>query len=175
MLQFLTSLWAVKDLFDTGMIISTGFWHFWQYLRIKELWYSRGSEFIRLPCPYRTVPYRSVPYRSVPYRSVPYRTVAYRSVPYRSVPYRTVPYRFPRGTVKVDRTAYRTFLTVFRDFYLKARTLPRFKYFRLTVLTQIFRLSANRTVPTHLPFFVILTWSLLEKREPYRDEFLHEK
>ena len=95
--------------------------------------------------------------------------------------YRTVPYRFSRWTVKVDCTAYRTFLTVFRDFYLKARTLPRFKYFRFTVLTQIFRLSANRTVPTHLPFFVILTlkilfwWSLLEKREPYRDEFLHEK
>ena len=98
-----------------------------------------------------------------------------------SVPQRTVPYRFLRGTVQVDRTAYRTFLTVFRDFYLKARTLPRFKQSRFTVLTLISRLSANRTVPTHLPFFVILTlkilfwWSLLEKREPYRDEFLHEK
>jgi hypothetical protein len=45
----------------------------------------------------------------------------------------------------------------------------------------IFRLSANRTVPAHLPFFVIFTlktlfrWSLLEKREPYRDEFFCEK
>ena len=45
----------------------------------------------------------------------------------------------------------------------------------------IIRLSANRTVLTHLPFFVILTlktlfWSsLLEKREPYRDAFLFEK
>ncbi len=45
----------------------------------------------------------------------------------------TLPYRFPRGTVKVDRTAYRTFLTVFRDFYLKAQTLPRFKYTRFAV------------------------------------------
>ena len=51
----------------------------------------------------------------------------------RTVPYRTVPYRFPRGTVLVDRTAYRTFLTVFRDFCLKARTLPRFKFYRSTV------------------------------------------
>jgi hypothetical protein len=31
-----------------------------------------------------------------------------------AVPYLTVPYRFPRGTVLVDRAAYRTFLTVFR-------------------------------------------------------------
>jgi hypothetical protein len=46
---------------------------------------------------------------------------------------RTVPYRFPRGTVLVDREAYRTFLTVFRDFCLKARTLPRFKLYRSTV------------------------------------------
>jgi hypothetical protein len=37
---------------------------------------------------------------------------------------RTVPKRFPRETVLVDREAYRTFLTVFRDFCLKARTLP---------------------------------------------------
>jgi hypothetical protein len=80
-----------------------------------------------------------------------------------------------------DRAAYRTFLTVFRDFYLKARALPRFKYSRFTVLTLISLLSANRTEPTLEPFFVILTlkilfwWSLLEKREPYRDEFLHEK
>ena len=107
--------------------------------------YSRGSEFIRLPCPYRTVPYR------------------------------TVPYRFPWGTVLVDRAAYRTFLTVFRDFCLKARTLPRFKFYRSSFLTLIFRKSANRTVPKHWPFFVILKiktliwWNLLEKREPYRD------
>ncbi len=98
-----------------------------------------------------------------------------------SFPYRTVPNRFSRGTVEADRTAYRTFLSIFRDFSLKARTLPRFKCLRFTVLTLILRLSANRTVPTHLPFFVILTlktlfwWSLLEKRKPYRDEFLHEK
>jgi hypothetical protein len=51
----------------------------------------------------------------------------------RTVPYRTVPYRFPRGAVLVDRTAYRTFLTVFRDFCLKARTLPRFKFYRSAV------------------------------------------
>jgi hypothetical protein len=50
-----------------------------------------------------------------------------------SVPYRTVPYRFPRETVLVDREAYRTFLTVFRDFCLKARTLPRFKFYRSAV------------------------------------------
>jgi hypothetical protein len=66
-------------------------------------------------------------------RTVPYRTVPYRSVPYRTVPYRTVPYRFPRETVLVDREAYRTFLTVFRDFCLKARTLPRFKFYRSAV------------------------------------------
>jgi hypothetical protein len=52
---------------------------FWKYFKFLNK-YRRGSEFIRLPCPYRTVPYR-----------------------------------FPRGTVLVDRTAYRTFLTVFRD------------------------------------------------------------
>jgi hypothetical protein len=51
----------------------------------------------------------------------------YRTEPNRSVLYSSVPYRFPR----VDRTSYRTFLTVFRDFFLKARTLPRFKcYFK---------------------------------------------
>ncbi len=43
------------------------------------------------------------------------------------------PYRFPRGTVEADRTAYRSFLTVFRDFSLKARTLPRFKQSRFAV------------------------------------------
>jgi hypothetical protein len=133
--------------------------------------YRRESEFIRRPCPYRTVPYRTVPYRTVPYRTVPYRTVPYRTVPYRTVPYRTVPYRtvpfsardrfgrphsvpyffdrFPRGTVLVDRAAYRTFLTVFRDFCLKAGTLPRFKFYRSSILTLIFRKSANRTVPKH--------------------------
>ena len=52
---------------------------------------------------------------------------------------RTVPYRFPRGTVLVNRAAYRTFLTVFRDFCLKARTLLRFKFYRSSVLTLIFR------------------------------------
>jgi hypothetical protein len=66
-------------------------------------------------------------------RTVPYRTVPYRTVAYRTVPYRTVPYRFPRETVLVDREAYRTFLTVFRDFCLKARTLPRFKFYRSAV------------------------------------------
>jgi hypothetical protein len=54
-------------------------------------------------------------------------------------------------------TAYRTFLSVFRDFSLKARTLPRFKCLRFTILTRIFRISANRTVPKHEPFYVILT------------------
>jgi hypothetical protein len=79
----------------------------------------------------RTVPYRTVrtvpcvPYRAyrtvrtvpcVPYRA--YRTVrTVPCVPYRAYrAYRTVPYRFPRGTVLIDREAYRTFLTVFRDF-----------------------------------------------------------
>jgi hypothetical protein len=84
------------------------------------------------PSPYRTIPYRTVsvpdrtvpcPYRTVPYRvrTGPYRTVsvAYQTVAYRTGPDRTVPYRFPRGTVLVDRTAYRTFLTVFRDFCFK--------------------------------------------------------
>jgi hypothetical protein len=64
--------------------------------------------------------------RTVPYRTVPCRTVAYRSVPYR-------PWRFPRGTVLVDRKAFRTFVTVFRDFCLKTRTLPRFKFYHFTV------------------------------------------
>jgi hypothetical protein len=68
---------------------------------------------------------------------------------HRPCSYRTVPYRFPRGTVLVDRAAYRPFLTVFRDFCLKARTLPRFKFYRSSVLTLIFRKSANRTVPKH--------------------------
>ena len=74
---------------------------------------------------------------------------------------RTVPYRFPRETVLVDREAYRTFLNVFRDFCLKAQTLPRFKFYRSSVLTLIFRKSANRTVPKHQPFFVILTLKTL--------------
>jgi hypothetical protein len=45
----------------------------------------------------------------------------------------------------------------------------------------IIRISANRIVPKHEPFFVILTlktliwWDLLEKRKPYREEFLYEK
>jgi hypothetical protein len=51
----------------------------------------------------------------------------------RTVAYRTVLYRFPRETVLVDRAAYRTFLTVFRDFCLKARTLPRNKCSRFPV------------------------------------------
>jgi hypothetical protein len=72
---------------------------------------------VSVPCPYR-VRTVSVP---CPYRV---RTV---SVP---CPYRV---RFPRETVVVDREAYRTFLTVFRDFCLKARTLPRFKFYRSTV------------------------------------------
>jgi hypothetical protein len=62
-----------------------------------------------------------------------------------TVAYRTLPYCFPRGTVLVNRTAYRTFVTVFRDFCLKARTLPRIKCSRFAVLTLIFRKSANRT------------------------------
>jgi hypothetical protein len=56
-----------------------------------------------------------------------------RTVPYRIVPCPTVPYRFPRETVLVDREAYRTFFTVFHDFCLKARTLPRFKFYRSAV------------------------------------------
>jgi hypothetical protein len=115
-------------------------------------------KFIRLSCPYRTVPYRTGAYRTVPERTVTYRTVPERTVPYRS---RTVPYRFPRGTVLVDRTAYRTFLTVLRDFFIKARTLPRIKFYRFTVFTLIFRISANRIVPKHEPFFVILTLKTL--------------
>jgi hypothetical protein len=65
---------------------------------INMMKYRRESEFIHLPCPYRTVPYR-----------------------------------FPRETVLVDRAAYRTFVTVFRVFCLKARTLPLFKFYRSSV------------------------------------------
>jgi hypothetical protein len=104
------------------------------------------SEFSSVP--YRTPSYRTVPFRTVPYRTAAYHLSFYRresefirlpcpygTVPYRTVPYRvrTIPYRFPRGTVLVDREAYRTFLTVFRDFCLKARTLPRFKFYRSAV------------------------------------------
>jgi hypothetical protein len=71
-------------------------------------------------------------------------------------------------------------LTVFRDTYLKARTLPRFKYSRFTVLALIFGLGANRTVPTHEPFIVILTLKILFygiylKSANRTDEFLYEK
>jgi hypothetical protein len=47
--------------------------------------------------------------------------------------------------------------------------------------TLIIRISANRTVPKHEPFFVIsmlktlILWNLLEKREPFREAFLYEK
>jgi hypothetical protein len=72
-------------------------------------------------------------------------------------------------------------LTVFHDFCLKAQTLPRFKFYRSSVLTLIFRKSANRTVPKHWPFFVnsmlksLIWWNLLEKREPYSEAFLYEE
>jgi hypothetical protein len=85
--------------------------------------------------PYRTVPYRNLPSstrdRFGRPRSIPY---FFDRFPYRTVPYRTVS-RLPRETVLVDRAAYRTFsfLTVFRDFCLKARTLPRFKFYRSAV------------------------------------------
>jgi hypothetical protein len=81
----------------------------------------------------------------------------------------------------VNRAACRTFVTVFRDYCLKARTLPRFKFYRSSVLTLIFRKSANRTEPKHEPFFVIfrlktlIWWNLLEKRESFREAFLYEK
>jgi hypothetical protein len=43
----------------------------------------------------------------------------------------------------------------------------------------IFRISANRTVPKHEPFFdmlkTLIWWNLLDKRKPYRDGFLYEK
>jgi hypothetical protein len=48
-------------------------------------------------------------------------------------------------------------LTFFRNFCLKAQTLPRFKFYRSSVLTLIFRKSANRTVPKHQPFLIIFT------------------
>jgi hypothetical protein len=69
-------------------------------------------------------------------------------------------YRFG-CTVLVDCTASRTFLSVFRDFFFKARTLPRFKCSRSANQTLIFRKSANRTVPKPEPFFVILTLKTL--------------
>ena len=74
--------------------------------------------------------------------------------------YRTVPFRISRGTVLLNRTADRTFLTVFRDFCLKARTQPRFKYTRLP-LKRYFFTSANRIVPKHKTIFVILTLKTL--------------
>ena len=91
----------------------------------------------------------------------------------RTVPYRTLP--LSARDRLVDHTAYRTFLTGVRDFFLKARTLPRFKFYRSAVLTLIFRKSANRTVPKPEPFFVIITlktlirWNLLEN--PFREAF----
>jgi hypothetical protein len=68
-------------------------------------------------------------------------------------------------------------LTIFRDFFLKAQTLPRLEFYRSTVKTLIFLKSANRTAPKHEPFYVILIlktliWlNLLEKI----DAFLYEK
>jgi hypothetical protein len=121
--------------------------------RYRYHYYSRESEFIRRPCPSRPAPYRTVPYPTV-FREGLFSSTAQRTV---------------------------LFWPFYVIFYLKARTLPRFKCLRFTVLTLIFRLSANRTVPTHEPFFVILLlktiiwWNLIEKREPYRDEFLCEK
>jgi hypothetical protein len=107
---------------------------------LKLIPYRRGSEFIRLPCPYRTVPFSARDRFGRP-----------DSVPY--------------------------FFDHFACFCLKARTLPRFKFHHFSVLTPIFRISANRTVPKHWPFFVIsmlkilIWWNLLEKREA----FLYEK
>jgi hypothetical protein len=66
----------------------------------------------------------------------------------RAVPYRTIPFS----------TRDRTATVLFCPFSVIqiARTLPRFKYYRFTVLTLVFGLSANRTVPKHWSFFVIL-------------------
>jgi hypothetical protein len=89
--------------------------------------YRRESEFIRLPCPYRTVPYRTVPYRTVPYRTVPYRTVPYRTVPYRTVPCRTVPYRtVPYRTVPYRTVPNRTVPFSARDRFGRPRSVPYF-------------------------------------------------
>ncbi len=66
-------------------------------MKFKNNLYSRGSEFVTVTVPYRTV---SVPYRDRTV-SVPYR-VCTVSVPYRD---RTVPHQNWCGT---DRAAYRT-------------------------------------------------------------------
>ena len=82
------------------------------------------------------------------------------------------------GSLKLKKSELRS---IAQEFYFQHLHGKHFKYSRFTVLTLISLLSANRTEPTLEPFFVILTlkilfwWSLLEKREPYRDEFLHEK
>ncbi len=95
---------------------------------------------------------------SIPYCTVPYPTV-FREEPFRSIAQRTV------------------LFCPFSVIFFKKRQLIR--DLNVYILTLIFRLSANSTVPTHFPFFMILTlktlfwWSLLEKREPNRDEFLY--
>ena len=66
---------------------------------------------------------------------------------YRSLMYRTLPF-FARNRFDWPHSVP----TVFRYFYFKARTLPRFKFSRFTVLTLIFRISANHTVPKHERF-----------------------
>ena len=51
---------------------------------------------------------------------------------------RTVPYRFPRGTFLFDRTAYRTFVTVFRDLNIKKFNLMEFIRKARTVQRSVF-------------------------------------
>jgi hypothetical protein len=77
--------------------------------------------------PYRTVSDHIVLYCTVSYRTVPYCTVSYRIVPYRTVSYRTVSYRTVPFSAR-DRFgrshSVPCFLTVFRDFFVKARIVP---------------------------------------------------
>jgi hypothetical protein len=69
-------------------------------------------------------------------------------------------------------------LTVFRDFCLKARTLPRFKFYRSNANFSYKREPYRTKTLTVLRDFNIKNlnlMNLLEKREPYREAFLYEK
>ncbi len=55
--------------------------------------------------------------------------------------------KYSRGSEFIRRFVhFHIYLSVFHDFFLKGRTLPRFNCVRFTVLMLVFRLSANLTV-----------------------------
>jgi hypothetical protein len=89
--------------------------------------------------------------RTVPYSSIPYRTVLFDHFPLRD--------RFGRP----HSVPY--FLTVFRDFLVKARTVP----YQHTDHFSLFHVKKLKKLKS------LIWWNLLEKREPYRDAFLYEK